>query len=38
MPVVSCAITAEPVEMPFGSWARMDSRNQVLDGDPDHQL
>jgi len=30
--VVICAITAEPVEMPFGLWARMGRRNHVLDG------
>jgi len=26
---------AEPIEMPFGLWSRMDPRNHVLDGDPD---
>jgi len=26
---------AEPVEMPFGLWAQMGSRNCVLDGGPD---
>jgi len=24
--------TAEPIEIPFGLWARMDPRNHVLDG------
>jgi len=28
---VSPAKTAEPIEMPFGLWARMDRRNRVLD-------
>jgi len=28
----SPAKTAEPIEMPFGLWARMDPRNHVLDG------
>jgi len=32
---VSCAKTAEPIEMPFGLWARVDSTNHVLAGDPD---
>ena len=31
---VSCAKTAEPIEMPFGLWARMGPRNHVLDGGP----
>ena len=31
---VICAKTAEPIEMPFGLWARMTRRNHVLDGDP----
>jgi len=26
---VSCAKTAEPIEMPFGFWARMCPRSQV---------
>jgi len=30
--VVICAKTAEPIEMTFGLWARMDHRNHVLDG------
>jgi len=30
--VVSCAKTAEPIEMPFGFWARMGPMNHVLDG------
>jgi len=29
---VICAKTAEPIEMPFGLWARMGPRNHVLDG------
>jgi len=28
------AKTAEPIEMPFGLWARMCPRNDVLDGGP----
>ena len=32
--MVICAKTAEPIEMPFGLWARMGRRNHVLDGDP----
>jgi len=27
---VSCAKTAEPVEMPFGVWTRVGRRNHVL--------
>jgi len=30
--VVSCAKTAEPIEMPFGLSARMGPRNHLLDG------
>jgi len=30
-PAVSCPKTAEPVEMPFGWYARMSHRNHVLD-------
>jgi len=30
----SRAKTAEPIEMPFGLWARMGPRNHVLDGGP----
>ena len=26
---VMCAKTAEPIEMPFGFWARMGARNRV---------
>jgi len=26
---------AEPIEMPFGLWARVSSRNHALDGGPD---
>jgi len=33
--VVICAKTAEPIEMPFGLWARMGPRNHVLDGGSD---
>jgi len=29
---VSCAKIAEPIEMPFGLWARIGPRNHVLDG------
>jgi len=29
---LSCAKTAEPIEMPFGLWARMGPRNHVRDG------
>jgi len=32
--VVSYAKTAQPIEMPFGLWARMGQRNHVLDGSP----
>ena len=31
---VICAKTAEPIEMPFGLWARMVPVNHVLDGGP----
>jgi len=30
--MVICAKTTEPIEMPFGLWARMGLRNRVLDG------
>jgi len=30
---VICAKTAEPIEMPFGLWARMGQSNYVLDWD-----
>ena len=30
--MVPCAKTAEPIEMPFGLWVRMDRKNRVLDG------
>jgi len=33
--LMSCAKTAEPIEMAFGLWAWMDPRNHVLDGGPD---
>jgi len=29
---VTCAKAAEPIEMPFGLWARSGSRNHELDG------
>ena len=29
---VSCAKTAEPIEMPFGLWTRVGPRKHVLDG------
>ena len=29
---MSCAKTAEPIEMPFGIWTQVGQRNQVLDG------
>ena len=32
---VICAKMAEPIEMPFGFWARMGRRNHVLDGGPE---
>jgi len=32
---VISAKTPEPIEMPFGLWARMGLRNHVLDGSPD---
>jgi len=32
---VSCAKTAEPIEMSFELWARVGSRNHVLEGCPD---
>ena len=32
---VICAKTAEPIEMPFGFWARIGPRDHVLDGGPD---
>jgi len=32
---MNCAKTAEPIEMPFGTWTRVGSRNPVLDGGPD---
>jgi len=31
---MSCAKTAEPIEMLFGLWARVGSRNHVLDVEP----
>ena len=32
---VTCAKTAEPIEMPFGLWAWSGSGNHELDGGPD---
>jgi len=32
---VSCAITTEPIEMPFEALTQVDLRNRVLDGDHD---
>ena len=32
--MVSPAIAAEPIEMPFGLETRVGPRNHVLDGDP----
>jgi len=32
---MSCAKTAEPINMPFGLWAWMGPRNHVLDGSPE---
>jgi len=32
---MSCAKTAEPINMPFGLWAWMGRRNHVLDGSPE---
>jgi len=29
---IICVKTDEPIEMPFGVWARMSSSNHVLDG------
>ena len=33
--VVSCAKTAELIDMPYGLWTWVGQRNHVLDGDPD---
>jgi len=33
--VVSPTTTSEPIEMPFGLWAWVDSGNHALDGGPD---
>ena len=30
--IVSAAKTAEPIEMPFGTWTRVGPRKHVLDG------
>jgi len=35
--VVSHAKSADPIDMPFGLWTRVGTRNHVLDGDPGHQ-
>jgi len=32
---VSCAITAEPIEMPFGTLSEVGQRKNVIDGGPD---
>jgi len=32
---MSCAKTAELIEMPFWKWTRVGPRNYVLDGGPD---
>ena len=32
---MSCAKTAEPIEMPFGLWVWMGPMNHVLDGSPE---
>ena len=32
--MVVCGKTAEPIEMPFGLWARMGPNDSVLHGDP----
>jgi len=32
---LTCAKTAEPMEMPFGAWTRVNQRNCVLAGGPD---
>jgi len=36
--LVSPAKTAEPIEMPFGLWARIGPRKHVLEGGPDPPL
>jgi len=33
--IMSCAKTAEPVQMPFAFWTPVGSRNHVLDEGPD---
>ena len=33
LPVVSCAKSAEPIEMPCGMWIRVGPRKHVLDTD-----
>ena len=35
---MSCAKTAEPINMPFGMWTRVDQRNHVLDGGAHWQI
>jgi len=32
---MSCAETAEPIQMPFGIWTWMCPRKYILDGSPD---
>jgi len=36
--IVSPAKTAEPIDMPFGMWTRVDQRNHVLDEGPDQHM
>jgi len=36
--VVSCAKTAKMIKLPFWLWSRVDQRNHILDGDPDHPM
>jgi len=35
---VSPVKTAEPIEMPFGMWTRVDQGNHVLEKGPDHHM
>jgi len=35
---MSCAKTAELIEMQLGSWTQVGRRNHALDGDPDHPI
>jgi len=36
--VVSCGKMAEPIEMPFGLWPWVSSRNHVLDRDTNSRI